>query len=846
MELETETEFDKLYIKLFRASLENQLFGQSLEKQHIELNSSEVRELLGQASIFSNSSSKQELKKAYEIVTRLIETSNNYSNPILAAADVILSRIGNFPGRRLLRNRYLSNLEPNISPWLRLEIIAREVENSIDSNDDEVTELTDFQYNLYKSLEDQKSLSVSAPTSAGKSHVLNMDLIRKLKRSTGQCVVYLVPTRALITEVSLRIRQTLKKVNLEGILVRTAPFPVSLEKIGAGIVYILTQERLLSLVNAEASELSITSLIVDEAHEIQKGKRGIILQNAIDSVLVKFPDCSVLFASPLIKNPAYFLNLFGRNKSGSYFVEELSPVSQNILLLSEVVSEPKQIKVEQLLEGKIVNIGIREIDFKMRGSKIKQCANIAFSISNDTDSVIVFADGPAQAENTAKHISKLIVESTIDDELKEFIKFIKSEIHEEYPLIECLEKGVGFHYGYMPSIVRQGVENLFKGGSLRFICCTSTLLQGVNLPAKHIVIENPHNGDSPMKRADFLNLAGRAGRLLKEFHGNIWCVRPSTWDEKSYEGESLSYISSAMSEIMIDGGKAIQTLLNNEFTDDKNKDVVEAAFAKLYHDCVTLEPSVVANIYENEENSDALRGTLELCSKTEITVPSKILDSHRSLRPDHIQKLFDYLSITDELNRYVPLNPRLAGAKVIIESILSVIESCFDWNIDHKYKNLLSFTAYNWVWGASISELLANRIKYARRNNANPKISPIFRNTLKTIETDIRFNMVKYFAVYSDVIKHVLSLRDKSGKETNVEPLHIYFEFGSCEKIPLNLMSLGLSRFTSLRLGKVIDTLVDDDDEPETYLFKLSKLDIGTLNMPALCKQEITELLRYQ
>jgi replicative superfamily II helicase len=57
----------------------------------------------------------------------------------------------------------------------------------------------------------------------------------------------------------------------------------------------------------------------------------------------------------------------------------------------------------------------------------------------------------------------------------------------------------------MPSIIRNGIEFFFKRGDIRFIVCTSTL-QGVNLPAKHLILENPHSGDEPMSRADFLNL----------------------------------------------------------------------------------------------------------------------------------------------------------------------------------------------------------------------------------------------------------------------------------------------------------------------------------------------------
>ena len=65
--------------------------------------------------------------------------------------------------------------------------------------------------------------------------------------------------------------------------------------------------------------------------------------------------------------------------------------------------------------------------------------------------------------------------------------------------------------------------------------CTSTLLEGVNLPAKNIFILNNAIGLSKFSDIDFWNLAGRAGRLSKELSGNIICVRASNkknrWDQ---------------------------------------------------------------------------------------------------------------------------------------------------------------------------------------------------------------------------------------------------------------------------------------------------------------------------
>ena len=75
----------------------------------------------------------------------------------------------------------------------------------------------------------------------------------------------------------------------------------------------------------------------------------------------------------------------------------------------------------------------------------------------------------------------------------------------------------------------------------------------------------------------------------------------------------------------------------------------------------------------------------------------------------------------------------------------------------------------------------------------------------------------------------------------SIEPYHIYLEFGSCNRHALNLMALGISRFTALHLENRFD--LPNDVEAEAYLEKMKKMNIDAINMPALCKQEIKDIL---
>jgi ATP-dependent DNA helicase HFM1/MER3 len=56
-------------------------------------------------------------------------------------------------------------------------------------------------------------------------------------------------------------------------------------------------------------------------------------------------------------------------------------------------------------------------------------------------------------------------------------------------LAECVAYGLGFHNGGLDWKTRQIVERLFRESSIFVLCTTSTLAQGVNLPAHLVIIK---------------------------------------------------------------------------------------------------------------------------------------------------------------------------------------------------------------------------------------------------------------------------------------------------------------------------------------------------------------------
>src|SRR5665811_897221 len=70
----------------------------------------------------------------------------------------------------------------------------------------------------------------------------------------------------------------------------------------------------------------------------------------------------------------------------------------------------------------------------------------------------------------------------------------RDTVHPQFQLVELVKRGVAFHYGNMPTLLRSEIERLFKDGKIRFLVCTSTLVEGVNLACRTIVCRGPRKG----------------------------------------------------------------------------------------------------------------------------------------------------------------------------------------------------------------------------------------------------------------------------------------------------------------------------------------------------------------
>ena len=97
--------------------------------------------------------------------------------------------------------------------------------------------------------------------------------------------------------------------------------------------------------------------------------------------------------------------------------------------------------------------------------------------------------------------------------------------------------GVFSHHGNTPHGIRLAVEHAMKEGLAKFVICTSTLAQGVNLPIRYLIVTSIRQGSASIKVRDFRNLIGRVGRSGMHTEGSVLFANPEIYDNREMHSE---------------------------------------------------------------------------------------------------------------------------------------------------------------------------------------------------------------------------------------------------------------------------------------------------------------------
>jgi superfamily II DNA/RNA helicase len=754
--------------------------------------------VIGIASALSYSDQNEHLDSSLRIAQTAISEDGTSVTQKEGAA-VILQSLTNKPAIKLAieRGRISKDFEEHLPLPLKLQKLRSDFENSITLGDHTVS-LNKFQTRVHNSYLENDAISISAPTSSGKSFILCSIIIEELLKGNRN-IVYLVPTRALIAQVEDDLRKLLDKYSLSTVNLTTVPQYDTIQY--DSNIFVFTQERLHWFL-IEHKEFRLDIIIVDEAHKIEDPYRGILLQQKLEEVISANPNVKVYFSSPFTSNPELLLESISIEGKSEPINTQFIAVNQNLIHCTQVPRKSSLWELNLSLVDKVIKLGTLQMTDRPT-TELKKMAFMSVAFSGNSTGNIIYCNGAAQAEDIALVLyDKLSGEPPASQRVKLLIDLVKKTVHSDYRLAKVLERKVAFHYGNMPLLIRQEIENLFKDGEIKYLICTSTLLEGVNLPAKSIFIRKPKRGSrTHLNQSDFWNLAGRAGRWGKEFSGNIICIEPAAWQNPPNPEKKKQKIIRALDIIEAKQGELIEYIeTDTPRAIAETRQDLEFAFGYYYAKFIqgsltertNLEPRLI-ELFNNVRDR--------------VQLPNEIITRNPGISPLAQQDLLEYFrSKTTEAETLIPVYPEDENAHdeyVKLVGRIGKTLSAYPAQLNTSRSILLM----NWMSGKPLSYIIRAAYNAYQRNEkyaATKNIHVVIREVMDNVETFARFQFAKDSSCYVDILRFFLNECAREDLLENIPQLNLWLEFGVSQKTHLSLLSLGLTRNTVVELSNYI------------------------------------------
>jgi len=776
------------------------------------------------------------------------------------AAGTILNQMANRPALKLASQKELlqSSFYHRLPVMSRLAWTRHGLENSIYLSGHSHISVNNFQKQFWNAVAANDWISVSAPTSAGKSYIIYRWIGDFLSKNHDAILIYLVPTRALIQQVESDLQSLLKTILKLDFSITTIPDKKYISE-GIPNILVFTQERLHIFLSRLDEEPRIGAMVIDEAHKMGDNYRGILLQQVIERVIASNQTRRIIFASPLTSNPEILLSDAPKSLRTHPLHNDDVMVNQNVIWAKQVPRQTKVWELSFLIGDTPIPVGVIQLPYAPGTSSSKRLAILAYTIGISTGGNVVYVNRPSDAENVAELLYQLMGEefnSKYQSELNALSDTVKSVIHKEYGLAKVVRRGIAYHYGNIPLLIRSEIERLFREGAINFLVCTSTLIEGVNMPCKNIFLRGPRKGARKvdiMKPADFWNLAGRAGRWGTEFQGNIFCIDPQRedlWHEGRAPRKREKYrIFRTTDSILKNADELI------EFIEDGTPRNVAAKRPQLEYmtsylmSALIREGSISNTPWANRispETIDLLEQRLSTV-RDNLSVSDDIVVRNPGISPIAMNSLYEYFchrthERREPIETLLPCLPASDEADKVYTGVFARINKTLGQKFGYTNKQTYFYALLVALWmrGYPLSRLISSRIKKAKESEHTINLPGIIRETMNDVEQIARFEAPKYLSCYTDILRQHLEEEGRTDLTKELLDLNIFLEFGVSQMTQVSLMSLGLSRTSTVMLT---ESIVADDWTAGEVLEWLRKKEWEEIDIPPLVKREVKDIL---
>ena len=754
--------------------------------------------------------------------------------------DSVLSSTGNYQGLDL---RFVKDSEYKV-PWYDpLEQMFFEYNKEayqIPAEPDKY--FFPVQKGIYSHFGDQY-ISYAAPTSLGKSYLMRLLIKEKIQNGEKCNFAILVPTKALINEVTEKLTNELERLlqDRDYRIVNSAG-ALALKDKTHNFIFVVTPERML-YVMSDPEAVPIDYMFVDEAHKISErdGRCAFYYKVVQMAVQDKAKKAHVFFASPSIANPDVFFRVIPEWEHEHDFsiATQYAPVSQEKFIVDfrengiYIVNDRKD-EIE------------RVSDLPQETDWLDFLFNVGSGMRN-----IVYCSGRESGIKSARLYADKLDELGIP-ELDELSDLIKETVHDDYYLAGLVKRGVAYHMGYLPTTIRMRIEELYRENKIQTIFCTRTLLEGVNLPADNLFITSKKSGGHELNAVDFRNLVGRVGRIEFNLYGNVFllCLKRHT---KFAEYEALvratipsiqlPFAAPIMPEQMKD---IVSKLVEGKipaFEDVDEKDAeknAQNAFLRrvvnmLVHDIVKGKKSKIVHEFRDYLDEDTIERI-----KEKFADRADLIDDDINSSVDQNERLRDAI-----IRGQIPVPPRNATHGQMLAFLEKLCE-VFMW--DHYEKFTLGYRDKDghhsklrwyaklvlmWTSGKGIKHIINDSLDHCKETGevwiygrkqeytgSDGQKNQVIANVLQDIDDILLFRLSTYFLRFSSVYKSL------HNGEAPLPDWYEFIEYGTTFPIPIFLQRNGFSRESAIYIVEHNEkNQYVDFDEDDNYILHIALLD---------------------
>lgn len=425
-------------------------------------------------------------------------------------------------------------------------------------------------------------LVVSLPTSAGKTRIAEMCILRTL--SEGRRVVYVTPLRALSAQAERDLRDVFQSLgySVSSLYGAIGEVGVDGDTLANRDIVIATPEKLDFALRQDPALLDDVGLVVlDEAHMIGADEREVRYEIFVQRLLRRQDAHSrrlVCLSAILPKGQQLedYVSWIRQGAEGEPVLSDWRPTRQRFGTLSWSLAPALKPyrgygRLDFIVEGEAAFLprylsevqpsGRRRKGFPSDAQELTLAA--AWKVVAEGGSALVFCPQKRSVAALAKTALKLASQGLLssvrvgDGVELERAKNVGAEwLGRLDPAVQCLDLGIAVHHADLPKPFLREVEALLRAKKLKVTISSPTLAQGLNLSASTLVMNSLRRGKELITGEEFANVIGRAGRAGVDIDGQILYVmfEPEPWKrtewEKLINAAKHRQIQSGLSELV--------------------------------------------------------------------------------------------------------------------------------------------------------------------------------------------------------------------------------------------------------------------------------------------------------